>query len=206
MEDDSIHSKEVTPQESQGNKARGEMYGLLMAVNDVHRAQLKAKSESDFFQQVCDSLKRVDYVRFVWVGLAEKGSFQIKPVAFAGFEGGYLSSIKVTWDDSEYGKGPTGMAIKTGQLYVMRDTATDPKYDAWRKEALKRGYSSSVALPLIHDPNDLEPRVSMRLRLEQYHARFLSLLLPLVLLAFQCTPPPCARCIVGLPPVSSSVP
>jgi len=150
MEDDSIRS-EVTPQESQGNKTRGEMYGPLMAANDIHRAQLRAKSESDFYQQVCDSLKRVDYVRFVWVGLAEKGTFDIKPVASAGFEDGYLSSIKVAWDDSEYGKGPTGMAIKTGQPFVMRGIATDPRYDPWRKEALKRGYASSVALPLIHE-------------------------------------------------------
>jgi len=150
MEDDSIHSK-VTPEESQANKAGGEMYSLLMAVNDVHRAQLRAKSEADLFKQICDSLKRVDYVRFVWIGLAEKGSFDIKPVAFAGFEDGYLSSAKVTWDDSEYGKGPTGTAIKTGQPSVMRDIATDPKYYPWRKEALKRGYASSIALPLIHE-------------------------------------------------------
>jgi len=150
MEDDTIHSK-VIPEESQGKKARGEMYGPLMAANDIHQAQLRAKNESDFFQQVCDSLKRVDYVRFVWIGLAENGAFDIKPVAFAGFEDGYLSSIKVAWDDSEYGKGPTGMAIKTGQPYVMRDIATDPRYDPSRKEALKRGYASSVALPLKHE-------------------------------------------------------
>jgi PAS domain S-box-containing protein len=151
MEDDSIHSKEVTPQNSQANKARGKMYGLLKVMNDVHRAQLRAKSESDFFRQICDSIKRVDHVRFVWIGIAEKGSFDVKPVAYAGFEDGYLSSVKVAWDDSEYGKGPTGMAIKTGQPSVMRDTATDPKYDPWREEALKRGYASSVALPLIHE-------------------------------------------------------
>ena len=151
MEDDSTYSKEVTPQESQGNKARGEMYGLLKAVNDVHRAQLKANSEADFFQQICDSIKRVDYVRFVWIGLAEKGSFQIKPVASAGFEDGYLSSIRVAWDDSEHSRGPTGMAIKTGQPFVMRDMTTSPTYSPWRKEALKRGYASSVALPLIHE-------------------------------------------------------
>ena len=151
MEDDSIHSKEVTPQESHGNKARGEMYGLLKAVNDVHRAQLRAKSESDFFQQICDSIKRVDYVRFVWIGLAEKGSFRIKPVASAGFEDGYLSSIRVAWDDSEYSRGPTGTAIKTGQPFVMRDMTTSPTYSPWRKEAVKRGYASSIALPLIHE-------------------------------------------------------
>ena len=32
--------------------------------------------------------------------LLEKGNYEVKPVAFAGYEEGYLSTIKVTWDDS----------------------------------------------------------------------------------------------------------
>ena len=141
---------EAAPGQLSG-ESNGRLHDLLIAVKDIHHALLVAENEAELFQQICNSLKQVSYVKFVWIGLAEKGTFDIKPVAFAGFEDGYLSSIKATWDDSEYGKGPTGIAIKTGQPYVMRDIATDPRYDPWRKEALKRGYASSVALPLIHE-------------------------------------------------------
>ena len=80
----------------------------------------------------------------------QKGTFEVKPVAHAGFEKGYLSSIKVRWDDSEYGRGPTGIAIKTGKPSIVQDIENDPRYALWRKEAKKRGYASCMALPLIH--------------------------------------------------------
>jgi PAS domain S-box-containing protein len=150
MKRDASLPSEAAPGQPSG-ESNGRLHDLLIAVEDIHHALLVAENEAELFQQICNSLKQVSYVKFVWIGLAEKGTFDIKPVAFAGFEDGYLSSIKVTWDDSEYGKGPTGTAIKTGQPYVMRDIATDPNYDPWRKEALKRGYTSSVALPLIHE-------------------------------------------------------
>jgi PAS domain S-box-containing protein len=150
VERDASIPSEAAPGQPSG-ESNGRLRDLLIAVKDIHHALLVAENEAELFQQICNSLKQVSYVKFVWIGLVEKGSFQIKPVAFAGYEDGYLSSIKVTWDDSEYGKGPIGMAIKTGQPYVMRDIATDPRYDPWRKEALKRGYSSSVALTLIHE-------------------------------------------------------
>lgn len=150
MERDASLPSEAAPGQLSG-ESNGRLHDLLIAVKDIHHALLVAENEAELFQQICNSLKQVSYVKFAWIGLAEKGTFDIKPVAFAGFEDGYLSSIKVAWDDSEYGKGPTGMAIKTGQPYVMRDIATDPRYDPWRKEALKRGYASSIALPLIHE-------------------------------------------------------
>jgi PAS domain S-box-containing protein len=150
MKRDASIPSEAAPGQLPG-QSNERLRDLLIAVKEIHHALLVAENEAELFQQICNSLKQVSYVKFAWIGLAEKGTFDIKPVAFAGFEDGYLSSIKVTWDDSEYGKGPTGMAIKTGQPSVIRDTSTDPKYDAWRKEALKRGYASSIALPLIHE-------------------------------------------------------
>ena len=43
----------------------------------------------------------------------EGRSYEVKPAAHSGFEEGYLSSMKITYDDSPAGMGPTGMAIKT---------------------------------------------------------------------------------------------
>jgi len=40
------------------------------------------------------------------------------------------------------------MAIRTGTVQINRDFATNPRIAIWRSEALKRGYASSIALPL----------------------------------------------------------
>jgi len=59
--------------------------------------------------------------------------------------------VKITWDDTETGKGPSGTAIKTKQPSLMRNIPEDPRFEPWRKEAVKRGYLSLVAIPLVHD-------------------------------------------------------
>lgn len=126
------------------------LYSLQMVTRNINQVLLRAESEPQLFQQICDLLMKIKNFKFVWVGLLQEGSFEIKPITQAGFEKGYLSAIKVRWDDSEYGEGPTGIAIKTKRPFIMRDIEDNPRYAPWRREALKRGYSSSIALPLIH--------------------------------------------------------
>ena len=85
----------------------------------------------------------------VWVGLPEEDEAKsILPVAHYGFEKGYLDTLKLTWADNERGNGPTGKAVRTGQPQFCHDMRIDPAFAPWREEAIKRGYASSVALPL----------------------------------------------------------
>jgi len=97
---------------------------------------------------ICEALvSRLGY-RMVWIGLIDKYTYEVKPVVQKGFEEGYLSSIKVRYDDTALGRGPTGTAIRTAKPVVQRDIAGDPSYTPWREQALKRGYKTSAAIPL----------------------------------------------------------
>jgi len=127
------------------------LYSLQNAIGEINQELVRGKSETELFQRACNALVGVDDIKFAWIGLVQEDSFEIKPEAHAGFEEGYLSAIKVTWDDSEYGKGPTGMAIKTGQPFIITNIETDRGYDPWWGEAVKRGFMSRIALPLVHD-------------------------------------------------------
>jgi sigma-B regulation protein RsbU (phosphoserine phosphatase) len=90
--------------------------------------------------------------RLCWVGRAESDEAKsVLPIAQAGFEEGYLKTLNITWADTERGQGPTGTCIRTGQTTLAKDIATDPKMAPWRAEALKRGYASSIAIPLRVD-------------------------------------------------------
>jgi PAS domain S-box-containing protein len=89
-------------------------------------------------------------LKMAWVGLVVEGSFDVRPAFAYGFEKGYLDSIRVTWDDSPTGRGPTGTAIRTGQATVMNHIESDSTYAPWREAAEARGYRSSAALPLRH--------------------------------------------------------
>ena len=84
-----------------------------------------------------------------WVGYAEDDPARtVDPVAAIGFDVGYLEKARISWADNERGRGPTGTCIRTGQIRIGRNFETDPELAPWREEALRRGYRSSIALPL----------------------------------------------------------
>src|SRR5439155_9385963 len=87
-----------------------------------------------------------------WVGYRELDREKsIRPVAQAGYDEGYVESVKATWEDTERGHGPTGTAIRTGKPSWTQNIQTDSSIAPWRTEALKRGYGSNISLPLMSD-------------------------------------------------------
>jgi signal transduction histidine kinase len=73
-------------------------------------------------------------------------------VAQAGYEDGYLQTLNITLDEtSERGRGPTAIAIRTGQPSIITNTQTSEVFAPWRAQAQQRGYASSIALPLVYE-------------------------------------------------------
>ena len=131
----------------------------LLRVNRAHRALsscnealIRATEESAWLDQVCRIIVDEAGYRFCWVGRAEHDEAKtVTAVAQAGVDEGYLKAVNVTWADTDRGRGPTGTCIRTGQTQIVKDTATDPAFAPWRAEALKRGYASIIAIPLVVD-------------------------------------------------------
>jgi PAS domain S-box-containing protein len=122
----------------------------LKALRDSSRAMTRAAQEAEYLEEVCRIVVEDCGHAMVWVGFAEEDEGRsVRPVAYAGFEEGYLRTLKVTWADTERGRGPTGTAIRTGKPSACRQMLTDAAFAPWREEAVKRGYASSLALPLI---------------------------------------------------------
>jgi PAS domain S-box-containing protein len=121
----------------------------LRALSNASQAMMQAKSESDLLTEVCRIIVEDCGHTLTWVGFAEQDQGKtIRPVAQAGFEEGYLETLNLTWADTERGRGPTGTAIRTGKPDICRNMLTDPRFAPWREQALKRGYASSISLPL----------------------------------------------------------
>lgn len=120
----------------------------LQVLSEMNSALLHARTEEELLTEYCRILVEVAGYRMAWVGFAEEGpEKRILPVAHYGHEEGYLKLLNVTWADTEHGQGPTGRCIRTGEICVSRDLATDPVIAPWREEALNRGYMSSIAIP-----------------------------------------------------------
>ncbi len=124
----------------------------LKALGRSSQAMMRATEERSYLREVCDIIVKDCGHAMVWIGYAEDDENKsVRPVAWSGFEEGYLDTLKLTWAETERGLGPTGTAIRTGKPSFCRDMLADPKFAPWREEALKRGYASSLVLPLKTD-------------------------------------------------------
>ena len=113
------------------------------------QALMRAADEPAYLREVCDIIVRDCGYAMVWVGYCQNDEARsILPVAYAGFEDGYLDTLHLTWADTERGRGPTGTALRTGEVCICRNMQTDPRFAPWREEAGKRRYNSSIVLPL----------------------------------------------------------
>jgi len=122
----------------------------LRTLSAGNQTLIHSTDEQQLLQAMCSVAVEKGGYRMAWVGFVENDTEQsIRPVAQAGFEEGYLENSLITWVDNEHGQGPTGRAVRTCAIQVAQDIALDPKMTLWRTEAMKRGYASSIALPLL---------------------------------------------------------
>jgi diguanylate cyclase (GGDEF)-like protein len=119
---------------------------LLSACN---MALVRADDENRLLDEICDLIVDKGGYRMAWVGFAmPAGDKTVRPVSQSGFESGYLTSCRISWGDDDYGRGPTGTAIRTGVTQVNQNALTNPVMAPWREAALRLGYNASIALPL----------------------------------------------------------
>ena len=122
----------------------------LKAHSRSNQAMVRVSNEAEFLNEICKIVVEDCGHKMVWIGFAEEDAARsVRPVAFAGFDEGYLEALNVSWADTERGRGPTGTAIRTGRPSACSNMLTDPKFTPWRQEAIKRGYASSIAFPLM---------------------------------------------------------
>jgi PAS domain S-box-containing protein len=126
---------------------------FLKAYSECNQALIRADDEMQLMQSICKTIVEAGEYRVAWVGLADNDVYKtIRPIVQWGDEQGYLKSLDTSWSTTDRGRGPTGTAIRTGKPVVAQFIKFDPKWELWREEALRHGFSSSMSLPLkIHD-------------------------------------------------------
>lgn len=122
----------------------------LQAIGSCNQAMLRAVDEKTLLNDVCRIICDEAGYRLAWVGYAEHDDYKtIRPVAWAGYNSGYIASAKLSWSkDTERGKGPAGKVIRSGEIIYVQDFTNDSLMAPWRENALQHGYRSGIALPL----------------------------------------------------------
>ncbi|MEJ2158330.1 MAG: PAS domain S-box protein [Desulfobacteraceae bacterium] len=133
----------------QAEDALQRMNRQLRAISTCNQVLMQASDEQSLLDHICRIICEEAGYRMAWVGYPRNDDARtIPPVAWAGVEKGYLAEAAISWADAERGRGPTGQALREGISACIQDFATDPHAAPWRQSAAKRGYRSSIALPL----------------------------------------------------------
>lgn len=118
-------------------------------LHHIDQQVLLSSSLSGLLQFVCDEIVQLFGYHFAWLGKKESNG-EISISAQSGNASGYLQElmhIGVRWDDTPQGQGPAGSCIRTGKLQVFK--VSDSDYQPWRDAAVRFGFQSIVAIPLI---------------------------------------------------------
>jgi PAS domain S-box-containing protein len=118
-------------------------------ISQINQMIVREDELNEIYRKSCEIA--VGYGKYImaWVGLIDEDTQEVKPIFWAGAENGYLSKVKkITLKYEPAGNGPTAKAIKKGNHFYCNDIANDPHMSLWKKDALARGYRSSISLPL----------------------------------------------------------
>lgn len=123
---------------------------MLRMISECNQILVHATEEQELMRKICRIIVEMGGYRMAWVGYAENdGGKTVRPVASMGFDREYLETARISWADVPRGRGPTGSCIRTGKVHFGRNFLEDPELAPWLDQALKHGFRSSIALPLI---------------------------------------------------------
>jgi len=124
----------------------------LRALSKCNRAIMDAKTESDLMRDVCRIIVETGEFRMAWIGKVEKIPEQrVDPLVFWAENGGSLTSLEVSWNDTVKGRGPIGTAIRSGATRVFQNMVKNPHFAPWRQQVRDHSYGAVITLPLTFD-------------------------------------------------------
>ena len=122
----------------------------LKVVTECDQILVRATEETKLLLDICQVIVNLGGYKFAWVGYVSHDKEKtIRPIAYAGFERGYLDAVKLYLGKKE--SEPVTQAISTGKPAIIKNLSTANTRNHWRDEAVKRGYAALIALPLSNN-------------------------------------------------------
>ena len=121
---------------------------LYAALSHVNQAIVHVQGRRELFLAVCEALVVHGGFGLVWIGWNDPESNRLVPQASWGKDADYPHTIEIFTDDRPAGRGPSGIAFRTGQPYVCNDLLEDHTTIPWRDAYRRHGFRASASLPI----------------------------------------------------------
>jgi PAS domain S-box-containing protein/putative nucleotidyltransferase with HDIG domain len=123
----------------------------LRTMGQGNQVLVRATSEASLLADMCQTIVASGGYLLAWVGyVGHDEAHTVRPVASAG-RTEYLNGAHFGWGDDDLGRGPTGTAIRTRSVQVLKDMHRSRRFTLWRAAATACGLRTSCSLPLVVD-------------------------------------------------------
>jgi len=122
---------------------------VYMVLGNVNKAIVHIREKQELFDKICQIAIDDGHFLMSWFGTVNSQTNKVDVMASYGKTDGYLDNLNIDLGNEILSQGPTGRSILKGESVYCNDIANDKSMIPWRENAIKRGYRSSIALPLI---------------------------------------------------------
>jgi diguanylate cyclase (GGDEF)-like protein len=139
-----------------GERAMRRLNRMFGAISATNEAILRAKTELELYQLVCDAAVHSAESIATVVLLAEPGSSWLKPVAGTGKIVELVTQTRFSIDpDNVYGTGVCGNAFRKQKPCINNDILNSAQGRPWQQAGRETGVVACIALPLIKAGNSV---------------------------------------------------
>jgi len=148
-----VHNRTADLEQTRANLLKSNL--SLKVLSQSNHALIHAIDEQDLLDEICRIIVEVGNYNRAWVCYAlHDENKSIQPMAACGIGKYYIEKLNLTWADVEYGRRPTGTAIRTANPVLVTNALKDPRFEPWRDHIIELDICSIAAFPLL-DKNNL---------------------------------------------------
>lgn len=140
-------------------KAENELNKLnreLTTISACNSILIHSTDEKALLNEICRVIIETGGYSFAWIGLIDDQlSKYVTPAAKYGHEENYLEINENSLKHKTGELSPLYKAVQFQKIQVVNDIFSNKSFTYWKDEALKRGYHSVIALPLIFNETSL---------------------------------------------------
>lgn len=123
---------------------------LYRFTSHINESMLKAKNAMDIYSEACRIAVEIGGFRMAWIGAYDQSKDRITPIAWNGYEDGFLKAIDIEGMKVSESAIPLARAIRERSHFYYNDIANDPEIpEPIKREMVKMGYLSGVSLPIF---------------------------------------------------------
>jgi diguanylate cyclase (GGDEF)-like protein len=122
------------------------LYSVLSKINEFI---IRVSNINELFEGVCPIFVDEGGFKLAWIGLVDKDTKEIRPVAMWGDGEAYVKGLKFyVREDLPEGISPVGKAILDDKIIASDDIDHDARMLSWRRGALSFGFRAYASIPI----------------------------------------------------------